>query len=57
MMAAALEMDMPMAQLDSMDLESDKAAAALIDGAFDTAIDTCPQRAKTIFREFTNMDD
>ena len=57
MMAAALEMDMPMAQLDSMDLESDKAAAALIDGVFDTAIDTCPQRAKTIFREFTNMDD
>ena len=57
MMAAALEMDMPMAQLDSMDLESDKAAAAHIDGVFDIAIDTCPQRAKTIFWEFTNMGD
>ena len=38
MMAAALEMDMPMAQVNSMDLESDKAAAALIDGIFDIAI-------------------
>ena len=57
MMAAALEMDMPMAQLDSMDLESDKAAAAHIDGVFDIAIDTCPQRAKTIFRKFTKLDN
>ena len=57
MMAAALEMDMPMAQLDSMDLEFDKAAAAHIDGVFNIAIDTCPQRAKTIFWEFTNMGD
>ena len=55
MMAAALEMDMPMAQLDSMDLSSDQAAMALIEGIFDIAIDTCPQRAKTIFREFTNL--
>ena len=55
MMAAALEMDMPMAQLDSMDLESDKDAAAHIDGVFDIAIDTCPKRAKTIFREFANL--
>ena len=55
MMAAALEMDMPIAQVDSMDLESDKAAAALIDGIFDIAIDTCPKRAKTIFREFANL--
>ena len=54
-MAAALEMDMPMAQLDSMDLSSDQAAMALIEGIFDIAIDTCPQRAKTIFREFTNL--
>lgn len=54
-MAAALEMDMPIAQLDSMDLSSDQAAMALIEGIFDIAIDTCPQRAKTIFREFTNL--
>ena len=56
-MAAALQMDMPIAQLDSMDLSSDQAGMALIEGIYDIAIDTCPKRAKTIFREFTNLDN
>ena len=51
-MGAALAMDLPMSQLDSMDLSSDQAAMALIEGLLDTAIDNCPQRAKKIFREF-----
>ena len=51
-MGAALAMDLPMSQLDSMDLSSDQAGMALIEGIMDTAIDKCPQRAKTIFREF-----
>ena len=54
-MAAALQMDMPIAQLDSMDLSSDQAGMALIEGIYDIAIDTCPKRAKTIIREFTNL--
>tara|TARA_B000000441_G_C21359969_1_gene132675 strand:- start:46 stop:399 length:354 start_codon:yes stop_codon:yes gene_type:complete len=54
-MGAALAMDLPMSQLDSMDLSSDQAAMALIEGLLDTAIDTCPQRAKTIFREFAAL--
>ena len=54
-MGAALAMDIPMSQLDAMDLSSDQAAMALIEGLLDTAIDTCPQRAKTIFREFTTL--
>jgi len=51
-MGAALAMDLPMSQLDSMDLSTDQAAMALIEGLLDTAIDNCPQRAKKIFREF-----
>ena len=54
-MAAALQMDMPIAQLDSMNLSSDQAGMALIEGIYDIAIDTCPKRAKTIIREFTNL--
>ena len=54
-MGAALVMDIPMSQLDAMDLSSDQPAIALIEGLLDTAIDTCPQRAKTIFREFTTL--
>ena len=54
-MAAALQMDMPIAQLDSMDLSSDQAGMALIEGIYDIAIDTCPKRAKTIIRQFTNL--
>ena len=56
-MGAALEMDLPMSQIDSMDLSSDQAAMALIEGLLDTAIDNCPQRAKTIFREFATLGD
>jgi len=56
-MAAALQMDMPIVQLDSMDLSSDQAGIALIEGIYDIAIDTCPKRAKTIIREFTNLDN
>ena len=54
-MGAALAMDLPMSQLDSMDLSSDQAAMALIEGLLDTAIDNCPQRAKKIFREFATL--
>ena len=54
-MGAALAMDLPMSQLDSMDLSSDQAGMALIEGLLDTAIDNCPQRAKTIFREFAAL--
>ena len=54
-MGAALAMDLPMSQLDSMDLSSDQAAMALIEGLLEITIDTCPQRAKKIFREFTTL--
>ena len=54
-MGAALAMDLPMSQIDSMDLSSDQAAMALIEGLLDSAIDNCPQRAKTIFREFAKL--
>ena len=54
-MGAALALDMPMSQLDSMDLSSDQAAMALIEGILGYAIDNCPQRAKKIFREFATL--
>ena len=54
-MAAALALDIPMSQLDSMDLSSDQAAMALIEGILGYAIDNCPQRAKKIFREFATL--
>ena len=44
-MGAALAMDLPMSKLDPMDLSSDQAAMALIEGLLDIIIDTCPQRA------------
>ena len=54
-MGAALALDIPMSQLDSMDLSSDQAAMALIEGILGFAIDNCPQRAKKIFREFATL--
>ena len=54
-MEAALALDLPMSQIESMDLSSDQAAMALIEGLLDIAIDNCPQRAKTIFREFVTL--
>ena len=54
-MSASLAMDLPMSQIDSMDLSSDEAGMALIEGILSSAIDDCPQRAKKIFREFSTL--
>ena len=54
-MGAALALDIPMSQLESLDLSSDQAAMALIEGILGYAIDNCPQRAKKIFREFATL--
>jgi len=54
-MAAALEMDMPLAQLDSTDLSSDRVIMALIEGIYEITIDNSLKRVKTIFREIANL--
>jgi len=44
-----------MSQLDKIDLENEKASLALIEALFDVSIDQCPQRAKRLFRDITNL--
>jgi len=42
---AALDLSLPMSQLDKIDLENENASLALIEALFDVSIDQCPQRA------------